>query len=398
MPTAGLSALGEVRPVMVAYDQTALNASVAPSDSAYDGVATLAVTTVGGQNYRGSGSLLKDSSSAYDYVLTAAHMVVDDAGRKVTSVTIKWGDGTSASTSSAADIFVHSGWNGNPLSGNDIAVVRIAQISSAAPDRYELFRDRTTSTTRLAQPEVTQVFTKAGYGLPGTGSQGYTNNASLFGTLRTGQNRYDDTYTPTSNSNWSTHTILAYDFDSGRSTNDVIGRFFGIRDLGLGAKEAFSAPGDSGGASFIDGKIAGVTSAIQSLFFGDVRWGANSSFGEIGYDTRVALYADWIDSVTSNATKPAAPTSGGTSGGGALTVGLAAGESVWLAPEAERPAPAATTTGGAAEYVLEFAATQTGNDVAPEPGGVKGSEPVALVASGAAFATADEFFGGVELR
>ena len=152
----------------------------------------------------------------YDYVLTAAHMVVDDAGKKVTSVTVNW-LGLAGATAGTADLFVHPGWTGNPLGGNDLAVVRISQLSSTTPDRYELFRDVGTGPARLAQPELPKVFTKAGDGLPGTGAAGYTNNTGLFGTLRVGQNRYDDTYTPTTSRDWRTHAMLAYDFDNGTS-------------------------------------------------------------------------------------------------------------------------------------------------------------------------------------
>ena len=369
VPAAGLAALGgEVRTMLTAFDSTALNAAVV-TNGAYDGVATLTVTTAAGQRYRGSGSLLAednpttpevedDYDPTYDYVLTAAHMVVDDYGNKMTSVTVNW-PGLATATAGPSNIFVPKDsngnllWDGNPLNGNDIAVVRIAQLATTAPDRYQMFRDKASvddpnGGSRTAQPEIQAgVFTRAGYGLPGTGKTGYTNNSSLFGTLRAGQNRYDDTYTPTTSQDWRTHTVLAYDFDSGQRKNDTIGRYFGIPDLGLGGVgpndplfESCAAPGDSGGPSFLNGKIAGITSAIQSFFFTDAKFGANSSFGDVGYDTRVALFADWVDRVIAGEeSSDYGGTSGG--GGGGLKVGLpdAAGDALaGVMPEQAAPA------------------------------------------------------------
>src|SRR5262245_38397471 len=66
-PSVPAALAGEVRPVMVAVDQTALNNSVVSANSIYDGVATFDVTTVGNQRFRGSGSLLQDSNPTYDF-------------------------------------------------------------------------------------------------------------------------------------------------------------------------------------------------------------------------------------------------------------------------------------------------------------------------------------------
>ena len=107
--------------------------------------------------------------------------------------------------------------------------------------------------------------------------------------------------------------ILMYDFDNGQAANDAFGVYLGLSNLGLGDMEVDSAPGDSGGPSFIDGKIAGITSfgltftnstdAIGNRVCNpavnpDVLCGVNSSFGEFAGDTRVSAYASWIQSVT----------------------------------------------------------------------------------------------------
>ncbi len=91
--------------------------------------------------------------------------------------------------------------------------------------------------------------------------------------------------------------LLAYDFDSGQPANDAFYRLFNLRDLGLGAAEAMVAPGDSGGPHFINGLIAGVTAGILRPAISDIDGALNSSFGEIGIDTRVSYYASWIDQI-----------------------------------------------------------------------------------------------------
>jgi hypothetical protein len=55
------------------------------------------------------------------------------------------------------------------------------------------------------------------------------------------------------------------DFDNGLAANDAFGAIFGISNLGLGLNEVGTAPGDSGGPSFINGRVAGVTSFGTTL-------------------------------------------------------------------------------------------------------------------------------------
>jgi hypothetical protein len=92
---------------------------------------------------------------------------------------------------------------------------------------------------------------------------------------------------------------LVYDFDSGVAANDASAKY-GEADLGLGDIEAISAPGDSGGPTFIDGLIAGIT----SYGFEHDSTDSNNdpfdvSFGAVAVDTRVASFAKWIDDMTS---------------------------------------------------------------------------------------------------
>src|SRR5690606_22097578 len=75
-------------------------------------------------------------------------------------------------------------------------------------------------------------------------------------------------------------------------------------NLGLGNAEVMTAPGDSGGPTLLNDQIAGVTSFRARLTFGDIDSQLNSSFGEIGGDTLVSVFASWIDSITD---EPGAP-------------------------------------------------------------------------------------------
>jgi hypothetical protein len=273
----------ETLPLMVAYNSTALSKSVVNPPSAYDGVAEMIIHTADPHvSFGCSGSLLSDADPNADYVLTAAHCVTNGSGQLIaTQVDLSWRNDTVTVSADASDITitVDPDWNGNFLVGNDLAIIKIDPLTAGLP-RYDLH----------SGVELRQVFTKVGYGLPGIGSRGFDPNGD-FGTLRQGQNRFDDTYGATS----SQQSMLAYDFDSGRWINDTIGLLFGIRDRGLGTKEAFPAPGDSGGPAFLNGKIAGVTSFLMSIPLFDSVPGVNASFGEMGFDTRVSWFTDWIN-------------------------------------------------------------------------------------------------------
>ena len=61
--------------------------------------------------------------------------------------------------------------------------------------------------------------------------------------------------------------VLFSDFDDGTAAHDAFGLFFGLNGLGQGADEVSTSSGDSGGPSFINGQIAGVTSFGIRVFF-----------------------------------------------------------------------------------------------------------------------------------
>jgi hypothetical protein len=167
------------------------------------------------------------------------------------------------------------------LSGGDIAILELVSPAPEATTRFDIYR---------ASSEINAVGPKAGYGVSGQGVE----QPSIYpaGTKRDGQNRYEFYLDASAD-------ILLYDFDDGSSAHDTFGLVAGRNDLGLGNAEVMTAPGDSGGPTLLDGKITGVTSfrTTASGGVGDATPGTNSSFGEIGGDTRVSVFASWIDSV-----------------------------------------------------------------------------------------------------
>ncbi len=234
-----------------------------------------------------SGTLL----STGNHILTAAHCVTEQGtntlvGPNTILVTFEMPGGDVVI--GASSVVIHPSYDGNLFNGADVAVITLASTAPAGAERYDLYR---------GMDEVGKPSVKVGYGLTGTGDQG---EGPPDGIKRIGQNRYDAvgerlngvvpfTFTP--------NTQLVYDFDNGIAANDAFGTIVGIVDLGFGNQEVNSAQGDSGGPTFIDGLIAGVTSGGFGLPPSDVTDGTDSSFGEFSYDARVSTYAGWIDSV-----------------------------------------------------------------------------------------------------
>ena len=214
-----------------------------------------------------SGALLRDGVT----ILTAAHCIADQTGtQEATSAYVTFGLPGSAYTSSAVGFQVDPGYNGLMASSNDIALLTLAASAPADAGRYSLY---------FGDP-VGQTMTLAGYGFGGTGATGYDPINYPLGTLRVGENQYDGV---------SPSGDLLFDFDDGTAAHDALGS-----GLGLGAAEAFIAPGDSGGPSFIGGQIAGVHSFVARLpnqpnrSNTDVDSVLDSSFGEFAGDAGVA--------------------------------------------------------------------------------------------------------------
>ncbi|NUQ63995.1 MAG: trypsin-like serine protease, partial [Pirellulales bacterium] len=240
----------------------------------YDGVGVVD-TPLGS----GSGTLLMSGN----HVLTAAH-VVDGSPAAGIFVTFETPNGITSIQ--ASRVYVHPDYNGDPFfDGNDIAVIELVAQAPPEVHRFDIYR---------ADDELTKVGDKFGYGMSGTGDVGQQFSDGL---MRTGQNRYD----ALGSSLGMSDNLLAYDFDNGLPQNDAFGQVRGLNDLGLGRFEVMTAPGDSGGPTFINGLIGGVTTGRASVPGShDVIPGYQSSFGDFGLDTRVSSYADWIDQITVN--------------------------------------------------------------------------------------------------
>ncbi|MBN1911068.1 MAG: trypsin-like serine protease [Pirellulales bacterium] len=238
----------------------------------------------------GSGSLLTSGH----HILTAAHVVVDEFLDPLPSntITVSFFLPAGEVIVPVSEVYVHPDYDGNFLNGNDLAILVLAENAPVGAERYDIYR---------GTDEVGKEFEKYGYGLTGTGQNG-TDESIESGIRRGGENKFDALGSQIEIS----ALTLAYDFDNGQVANDALGVKFGFPDLGLGDEEICAAPGDSGGPSFINGLIAGVTAGGYSVDTGgntDIdNTPLNSSFGEIGIDIRVSAYADWIDAVVVSST------------------------------------------------------------------------------------------------
>ena len=267
----------------------------------YSGVVLIeAIDDNGVTIWSGSGSLLVSGV----HILTAAHVVFDEAGAPLPAenirVTFLLPNDTRVSYAVSQNT-VHYSYAGDPTRETDLAILTLAAMAPGEVERYDIYR---------GGGEIGSVQTTVGYGTIGTG---YTGNQNPDGSYRFdpendkrfGQNKYEANASilgPEYNPN-----TLLYDFDSGSRLYDTLGVHFGYNDLGLGASlEATSAQGDSGGPAFIAGKIAGVVSYGGAHAFGlgstDYNDIDDCSFGEISVDVRVSAYADWIDSIVSTGT------------------------------------------------------------------------------------------------
>ena len=240
------------------------------------------------------------------HILTAAHCL-NEGGVKVpagTAVTANFKLPSGQVTIPVSNYYIHPGWTGYESEvGNDLAILKLTKAAPPTAERYEINRNKN---------EVGQLFTKVGYGYTGLGAKGQNENSNSEAKRYAGQNRYDalgDIFRNATESDMSELVLgsqLIFDFDDGTAEHDTLGRHSPkLADRGLGKNEIATASGDSGGPSFVGGKIAGISSwgySDRGFFktnIGDIdKIDNNGSFGEISGDTRVSFYASWIDKVT----------------------------------------------------------------------------------------------------
>ena len=282
-------------------------AVVAPGNGLDGVVAVEATRAATGQRWlMGSGSLLFTGR----HILTAAHPFTGgedqflplSAGANfpeqgfATSVRFELPQGSVEVA--ARRVFIHPEWNGRFAEGNDIAILELVDAAPAGADAYDVYR---------GDDEVGRTGTLAGFGESGDGDQG---SVLPHGQLRAGKNRFDATGEAfrmfQGRENTLDGALLALDFDNGRRANDAAGVFAQAPDTGFGPDEAFAAPGDSGGPTFLDGRVAGVHSHITQFTGPDGRTPDidgeffTSTFGEVLFDTRASRHADWVDHTVAN--------------------------------------------------------------------------------------------------
>ncbi len=273
----------------------AIGNHVVPAGTGYDGVVEIDAQGLGGA-WMGSGALLLDGR----HILTAAHVVYDDiAGAPVTSATVSFDLPTGRVQIVATQITINPGYDPLGIGVNDIAIITLPQIAPAGVQRYDIYR---------SQDELGKIVDIYGYGATG---QGLTGDIGPAGTKHTGENTLEllgDVlngmaltafgFPFTDVINIPAGSMLLFDFDDGTATHDAFGQLFATSNLGLGAKEAAQAHGDSGGPVFINGMIAGIVDIGLDPTVTDVDGiPSDSSFGSILGDVRVSYYASWIDGV-----------------------------------------------------------------------------------------------------
>jgi hypothetical protein len=232
-------------------------------------------------------------------LLTAAHCLADSGGNLVAtgaSAVFFTPSGTYVDT--AAEFLLHPDYTGAVFDDHDVAVVRLSNRAPANIDRYGIHYGES----------VGEPFETVGFGRRG---QGNTGSTIPPGTRLRGFNRFDALggdllpflgFT-------GADTVLMFDFDNGLPANDAFGFWLGPSFAlpTLGVLESNTAPGDSGGPSFLaNGKIAAVTSfgltftitlTNGTVLNSDILAGLNSSFGEFAGNTSMRENREWLTAV-----------------------------------------------------------------------------------------------------
>ena len=202
-------------------------------------------------DYGCSGTLI-----APQYVLTAGHCAegVSDTGGRFMIGSVEY---------RTTKVYVHPNYNSNQIgsdAANDIAIFKLDRpVTNVTPT--PIYR---------SNPAVGQMLTLVGFGYGGTGTTG---SDGVYGIKRSGTTPIDSV----------SPTLISWNFDNNSESN--------------------TAPGDSGGAAFITvggvNYLAGVTSG-GSL--------DNAGLGDNSFDTRVDVYAAWIDSIVGSTPTTSTPT------------------------------------------------------------------------------------------
>jgi hypothetical protein len=264
-----------------------------------------------------TGALLSDRQS----ILTAAHCVDGIANTGVTAFFRNPGSGPDVqlyyggpgyTTVGSSLVTIHPSYTGDVIDQNDIAVVRLAAPAPAFADDYQIYTGG--DLTGLVG-NVTGFGSTSSVG----GSVGVnTANPNRLGWFRQGDNEFDFRMGDSAfGTNWATvlgepFAQIEYsyisDFDNGLAANDatcIVASNAALAgaagaafcNTGLRSREVGVAGGDSGGPSFIGGRIATVNSYGLSFgtSFGDAVAGLQTSYGEFSGYVPTYIHADFIN-------------------------------------------------------------------------------------------------------
>lgn len=277
--------------------------TIAPSDpnyapvhgtpiAGYSGVAGLLINGPQGASIC-TGSLVNGFQ-----LLTAAHCLADGTGSlTATSAQAVFFTDTGTYVGASSSFEIHPDYTGSVFDDHDIAIMNLTVEAPGNIERYGLNYDDV----------VGEMFEVVGFGARGQGDTGAT---IAPGTRIRGFNEFDAigaALLPFLGIN-TANSVYMFDFDNGSPFNDAFGYWLGnaFFGTGLGIFETNTAPGDSGGPSFVNGRIAAVTSfgltftftlPDGTVFNSDVLAGLNSSFGEFSGNTSVRANQDWLASV-----------------------------------------------------------------------------------------------------
>ncbi len=318
-----LAAAAPAAAISVANPADLFNGNSLVAAGQFSGVVGLQIQSKAGAAAACTGTMIGSNT-----VLTAAHCLTLD-GSGIAAVRAVFGDLTTnpvtgmlnGTTDYATAYHIDPSWNGVAQHGSDIAIIK---LSSNAPRGTTIYKtDTGTVASDLGVQEM------VGLGAVGTGASG---TIGFDGQKRYGFNTYQFTFDqvlagagfgtppsfPTDAFGAPKGSELAYDFTGGNPTYDVFGRFLGapsgpgyVTVGGVNYSDTLATAGDSGAPHFENGKIVGVTSfGISGSLFQMGACGGptsvdpshsatsctNSSFGEIGVDTRVASFASFVAS------------------------------------------------------------------------------------------------------
>lgn len=233
--------------------------------AATSGVARLSFST---------GILCSGAAISPTVILTAAHCI-----GSATSATAHFTDsGVNTGDFAASSFLVHPSWNGNTTTSIDLALVYLTSPLASWVSIYELY---------TGTDEIGQTYQVAGWGEQSSNGLPHGSIAGAGSSLKTGNNMWDGTWSMLVPSSGRAD-ILVSDFDDGTDPNNSWHLYFpALTNAGV-ANEVTIAPGDSGGPSFLNGRVA----AVSSFSAGLVQ--PTGAYGEFNGMLRVSSHAQWI--------------------------------------------------------------------------------------------------------